>query len=59
MFPYSYEILLVVFFFKQKTAYDVGQWLEFRRVLFRSGGGGIPPFDIILQLYIFVIPRVY
>src|SRR6516162_1322295 len=26
-----------VFFFKQKTAYDVTRWLEFRRVLFRSG----------------------
>ena len=24
------------FFFKQKTAYEIGQWLEFRRVLFRS-----------------------
>ena len=24
------------FFFKQKTAYEVGLWLEFRRVLFRS-----------------------
>src|ERR1019366_10536441 len=22
--------------FKQKTAYEIGQWLEFRRVLFRS-----------------------
>src|SRR5258706_15903017 len=25
------------FFFKQKTAYEIGQGLEFRRVLFRSG----------------------
>src|SRR6266480_6677530 len=24
------------FFFKQKTAYEVDMWLEFRRVLFRS-----------------------
>ena len=24
------------FFFKQKTAYEIGQLLEFRRVLFRS-----------------------
>ena len=24
------------FFFKQKTAYEIHQWLEFRRVLFRS-----------------------
>src|SRR5262249_59475868 len=24
-----------VFFFKQKTVYEIGQWLEFRRVLFR------------------------
>src|SRR2546430_7303298 len=27
---------LPVFFFKQKTAYDIGLCLEFRRVLFRS-----------------------
>src|SRR5438046_5370962 len=26
----------IVFFFKQKTAYEIGQCLEFRRVLFRS-----------------------
>ena len=26
-----------LFFFKQKTAYEIHQWLEFRRVLFRSG----------------------
>ena len=26
----------VFFFFKQKTAYEIHQWLEFRRVLFRS-----------------------
>ena len=25
------------FFFKQKTAYEITRWLEFRRVLFRSG----------------------
>src|SRR5205807_3443367 len=24
------------FFFKQKTAYEITRWLEFRRVLFRS-----------------------
>ena len=29
-------IIIVFFFFKQKTAYEIGQWLEFRRVLFRS-----------------------
>ena len=28
----------IVFFFKQKTAYERALWLEFRRVLFRSGG---------------------
>ena len=28
--------LLWIFFFKQKTAYEVTVWLEFRRVLFRS-----------------------
>src|SRR3712207_9542150 len=27
------------FFFKQKTAYEILAWLEFRRVLFRSGAG--------------------
>src|SRR5215213_1347476 len=27
---------VVFFFFKQKTAYEIGQCLEFRRVLFRS-----------------------
>src|SRR5437762_14349658 len=26
-----------MFFFKQKTAYEIHRWLEFRRVLFRSG----------------------
>src|SRR5215208_1054008 len=26
----------VFFFFKQKTAYEMATWLEFRRVLFRS-----------------------
>src|SRR5207237_5632556 len=31
--------LLLVFFFKQKTAYEVQVWLEFRRVLFRSVQG--------------------
>src|SRR5688500_20251416 len=25
-----------MFFFKQKTAYEITRWLEFRRVLFRS-----------------------
>ena len=29
------------FFFKQKTAYEITTWLEFRRVLFRSGSQGI------------------
>src|SRR6266705_3638744 len=28
------------FFFKQKTAYEIVRWLEFRRVLFRSVSGG-------------------
>ena len=31
-------LFFVFFFFKQKTAYEIGQWLEFRRVLFRSIG---------------------
>ena len=26
----------IFFFFKQKTAYEITRWLEFRRVLFRS-----------------------
>ena len=30
-------IFVFVFFFKQKTAYEMIWWLEFRRVLFRSG----------------------
>src|SRR6266496_4668359 len=33
-FPVNFDIL--VFFFKQKTAYEISTWLEFRRVLFRS-----------------------
>jgi len=28
------------FFFKQKTAYEILAWLEFRRVLFRSADEG-------------------
>src|SRR6266487_679790 len=40
-----------VFFFKQKTAYEMDGRLEFRRVLFRSEAGGrfrdaIPLFDL-------------
>jgi len=38
------KFVLVFFFFKQKTAYEIGQWLEFRRVLFRSG-----PIDILIN----------
>ena len=30
------EFSVVFFFFKQKTAYEITVWLEFRRVLFRS-----------------------
>ena len=30
------DSLLFFFFFKQKTAYEITVWLEFRRVLFRS-----------------------
>ena len=30
-------VCLFFFFFKQKTAYEITVWLEFRRVLFRSG----------------------
>ena len=29
-------VILCFFFFKQKTAYEITVWLEFRRVLFRS-----------------------
>ena len=52
-------VFIFFFFFKQKTAYEILAWLEFRRVLFRSpcnqsiqfwsgfipinGGGGIYP----------------
>src|ERR1022692_3649674 len=31
-----YTWICCFFFFKQKTAYDVTRWLDFRRVLFRS-----------------------
>src|SRR3546814_995769 len=34
-----FDDLWLVFFFKQKTAYEMRIRLEFRRVLFRSGGG--------------------
>ena len=37
--------VVVFFFFKQKTAYEIHQWLEFRRVLFRSQSD-----DLILGL---------
>src|ERR1017187_6132662 len=40
----SHLASLPSFFFKQKPAYEVHRWLEFRRVLFRSdsnGGGGL------------------
>ena len=32
----SYNSYDIIFFFKQKTAYEMIWWLEFRRVLFRS-----------------------
>ena len=35
-----FGFFLFFFFFKQKTAYEIGQWLEFRRVLFRSARNG-------------------
>src|SRR5690606_40074912 len=34
----SQSLVLCFFFFKQKTAYEIFTCLEFRRVLFRSGG---------------------
>src|SRR5205814_3020898 len=37
-----------VFFFKQKTAYEMPKW-EFRRVLFRSLSWSAPPSAIIVQ----------
>ena len=33
---------LFIFFFKQKTAYEITVWLEFRRVLFRSRSVVLP-----------------
>ena len=36
---------IIFFFFKQKTAYEIGQWLEFRRVLFRSNLNSGKPDD--------------
>src|SRR5258706_8478016 len=41
-----HEPATLFFFFKQKTAYEIGQCLEFRRVLFRSLG-------YVEQLYTF------
>src|SRR5205814_3681361 len=35
----------IFFFFKQKTAYEMPKWLEFRRVLFRSIRIGIKAVD--------------
>src|SRR5437867_7314029 len=29
-------LIFLIFYIRQKTAYDVVRWLEFRRVLFRS-----------------------
>src|SRR5437016_13282399 len=37
-----------MFFFKQKTAYEIGQCLEFRRVLFRSAA--LRPIEGTMQL---------
>src|SRR5256885_16685777 len=34
----------VMFCFKQKTAYEITRWLEFRRVLFRSRATHVEPF---------------
>ena len=36
LFVWCVVFFFFFFFFKQKTAYEIGQWLEFRRVLFRS-----------------------
>ena len=35
-FFFFFFFFLSFFFFKQKTAYEIVMWLEFRRVLFRS-----------------------
>ena len=32
----GYEFVCYLFFFKQKTAYEISAWLDFRRMLFRS-----------------------
>src|SRR5256885_11653912 len=34
--PAASRFLRLFFFFKQKPAYDITRWLDFRRVLFRS-----------------------
>src|SRR5258705_9272299 len=39
----------VFFFFKQKTAYEMPKWLEFRRVLFRSHNPWPPPPTVAKQ----------
>ena len=40
VFFFCLFVFLFFFFFKQKTAYEILAWLEFRRVLFRSS---LPP----------------
>src|SRR5207253_3469221 len=37
-------------FVKQKPAYEVGTWLEFRRVLFRSPNPSLHPRDVSARL---------
>src|SRR5438045_7896282 len=43
MMLYVFALCFLFFFFKQKTAYEMPKWLEFRRVLFRS-----PPLPLHL-----------
>src|SRR6266487_6070807 len=41
---------VLIFFFKQKTAYEMDGCLEFRRVLFRSGGYRIDAENFVIGL---------
>src|SRR5438034_1082229 len=40
----------LIFFFKQKTAYEITVWLEFRRVLFRSKVAPVTDEQVVAQL---------
>ena len=41
----------IIFFFKQKTAYEIVMWLEFRRVLFRSISNVSVEYQMTIKTY--------